>query len=300
LFLPRFVHAVALASLLVGMTAAGQPAPVSRALPRSVVLTGRPGEPPEVRVAPGFSTLLRFDARMIRESVEVEGRARFAIVDPGDQTLTLEPAVALGPQERVVVRVTFREGAPASAMFVLVPPTSEVDTLISVSRPPQSVAACQAEWVATHERCEALARELEAPSRAASPAALVLAGLLDAGGMRGRSLLGCDESKGDLRTKDCVRLRASEWAVVALTVRNAGKETWAPVKAELRPTAGGEPRTVRALLPLQATIAPGAAVRVAVEVEMPRRKWETWLTESHALTVCDAAGLCLSFVNVEL
>jgi hypothetical protein len=175
-----------------------------------------------------------------------------------------------------------------------------VDTVISVSRPPQSVAACQAKLASMRERCEALAREREAPSQAASPAVLALARLLDDQGVLGAPVPGCRDSKGELRTPECLRLRGSEWAVVALTVYNAGQEPWAPVQATLRPTAGGEPRIIRALLPLQAAIAPGEAVRVAVEVAMPRRRKGCWFSESHTLTVCDSAGACLSIQDVRL
>jgi uncharacterized protein (TIGR02268 family) len=264
------------------------------------VLTGTPGESFEIRVAPGSSTLIRSDARIVREAVEVDGRERFAILDPGDQTLTVEPSAPLGPKERVVVRVTFRDGSPASATFVLVPATSEVDTVISVNRPQQSVAACQAELVATQQRCDALERRLQAQAHTASPAVLALAGLLDMNGVLGARLLNCEDSQGELRIPLCLRLRATGWAVMVLTVHNLGKEPWVPVQATLLPMADGKPRTARALIPRQATIAPGEEVQVAVEVEMPQRDKKLWITEDHTLTVCDAGSRCLSVQNVKL
>jgi uncharacterized protein (TIGR02268 family) len=250
-------------------------------------------------VAPGSPTFIRLDALIVRESVEVEGGAGF-FVDAGDRTLSIEPSVALGPKDRVVLRATFRQGTPPRATFLLVPATSEVDTVVLVSRPPEPAVACQVELAATHERCDALARELEADSRRVSPAALALAGLLDSQGVKGGQLSGCADRKGALRTRDCVRLRGSAWAVMFFDVINAGKEPWTPVQATLRPTVGGEPRTVGALLSLQATVAPGVAVRVAVEVEMSQSEQESWFTESYTLAVCDAAGRCLTFENVEL
>jgi uncharacterized protein (TIGR02268 family) len=94
----------ALASLLVGFAATAQVAPARRSAPRSVVLTGKAGESPLISVAPGTFTLLLLDAPIARESVQVEGRDRFAVVDVGDRTITLSPAVALGPAERLTLR----------------------------------------------------------------------------------------------------------------------------------------------------------------------------------------------------
>jgi uncharacterized protein (TIGR02268 family) len=109
----------ALASLLVGFAATAQVAPAGRSAPRSVVLTGKAGESPVLYLAPGTFTLILLDAPIARESVEVEGRARFAVVDVGDRTVTLSPTVALGPAERLTLRVTYREGVPASVVFVM-------------------------------------------------------------------------------------------------------------------------------------------------------------------------------------
>jgi hypothetical protein len=55
----------------------------------------------------------------VRESVEVEGRARFAVVDVGDRSVTLSPAVPLRPGERLALRLTYREGFPSSVVFLL-------------------------------------------------------------------------------------------------------------------------------------------------------------------------------------
>jgi hypothetical protein len=67
----------ALATLLVGLTATAQAAPAGR----SLFLTGKAGESPLIYLAPGVVTMIRLDARIIPESVQVEGRARFAVVE---------------------------------------------------------------------------------------------------------------------------------------------------------------------------------------------------------------------------
>jgi hypothetical protein len=63
----------------VSLAAAAQAAPAGR----SVVLTGKAAEAPLIYPAPGTVTLILLDALIVRESVEVEGRARFSRVDPG-------------------------------------------------------------------------------------------------------------------------------------------------------------------------------------------------------------------------
>ena len=125
------------------------------------MLTGKAGESPLIYLAPGTFTLILLDAPIVRESVQVEGRARFARVDPGDQSITLEPSVPLGPAERLALRFTYREGFPASVVFLLTGQPGVVDGVVNVSRPQQTVEACRVELSATRERCEAQSKELE-------------------------------------------------------------------------------------------------------------------------------------------
>lgn len=300
-----FAPPFALASLLVGLAATAQVAPIGRSAPRSVVLTGKAGESPLIYLAPGTFTLIILDAPIVRESVEMEGHARFARVDPGDMSITLEPSVPLRPTERLALRFTYREGFPASVVFLLTGQQGTVDGVVNVSRPQQSVEACRVELSATRERCEAQRKELEelkARPPAASPAAVALAGIVDLKGMRARDFgRACFEVRGELRPVECKGLGASEWTVVVLEVSNTGGEPWAPAWAEVTPAAGGEPRRARAVLSGQATIAPGGAVSVAVEVEMPTRMDREWLNEPHALRVCNGDGSrCLSVPEVRL
>jgi uncharacterized protein (TIGR02268 family) len=152
-FAPRY----ALASLLVSLTATAQAAPAGR----SVVLTGKAGESPLISLAPGTATLIILDAQMVRESVELEGRTRFAVVDVGDRTVTLSPTVALGPAERLALRVTYREGFPSSVVFLLTGQPDVVDTVVNVSRTQQTVDACRMELSAMRALSEAQRWELE-------------------------------------------------------------------------------------------------------------------------------------------
>jgi len=305
LFLPRHVHAAALASLLVGFAAMAQAVPAGRAVPRSIVLTGKAGESPLIYVAPGIVTLIRLDTRIIPEAVQVEGRARFAVVEVGEQSVTLSPDVALGSGERLALRVSYREGSPASVVFLLTGQPGAADGLVNVSRPQQTVEACRVELSAVRERCEAQSKELEelkARPPAVSPAAVALAGLVDLEGMKGQDFWQeCRRVVGEFRAAQCRGLAASTWTVVVLEVSTRGPEPWTPAWAEVTPAAGGEPRRARAVLSGQVAIPSGGPVSVAVEVEMPVRKREEWLRALHSLRVCNADGSrCLSVPEVTL
>jgi uncharacterized protein (TIGR02268 family) len=258
-----------------------------------------------IYLAPGTVTAILLGAQIVRESVQVEGRAHFAVFEVSDQGVTLSPAVALGTGERLALRVTYREGSPSSVVFLLTGQPGAADGLVNVSRPQQTIEACRVELSATRERCEAQAKELEelkARLPAVNPAAVALAGFVDLKGMTARDFgPACFEVRGELRPVACRGLGGTTWSVVVLEVSNTGGEPWAPAWAEVTPAAGGEPRRARAVLSGQATILPGGTVSVAVEVEMPARKPSEWLLALHALRVCNADGSrCLFVPQVRL
>jgi len=290
---------------MVGLTATAQASPPGRSPPRAVVLTGKAGESPLISVAPGTFTLIILDAPIVRESVELEGRARFTVVDVGDRTVTLSPTAALGPAERLALRVTYREGFPSSVVFLLTGQPGVVDDVVNVTRPQQTVEAYRVELSATRARCEAQSKELEelkARPPVVSPAAVALAGVVNERGVRGKDFEHeCFKVRGELRPVECKGLGGATWSVVILEVSNTGGEPWAPAWAEVTPAAGGEPRRARAVLTGQAPLPPRGSVRVAVEVEMPARKLGEWLSALHTLRVCNSDGSrCLSVPQVKL
>jgi uncharacterized protein (TIGR02268 family) len=301
LFRPFTSH-LALASLLAGLIATAQAAPAGR----SVVLSGKAGEAPLIYPAPGTATVILLGAPILRESVQVEGRARFAVFEVSDQGVTLSPTVALGPGEQLALRVTYREGSPASVVFLLTGQPGTVDGWVNVSRPRQTFEACRVELSTTRERCEAQANELEALKArpaALSPVAMALSGFVNEQGMKGRSFeKACTKARGgELRPVLCWGLGGATWSVVVLEVSNTGEEPWAPAWAEVTP-AGGEPRRARLVLPVQATLPPGGVLSMAVEVEMPNReKPKEWLWALHTVRVCNGDGSrCLSIPQVTL
>jgi uncharacterized protein (TIGR02268 family) len=296
-------HLINLAALLLGTAVAAQSPVLKRAAPRTVVLTGLPGKPIDIQVAQGFLTTVRLDALIVPHSTQVEGQARFD-VDEGEKTLTLQPLAPLNIHESRTLRVLYRTGSPGFVMFRLIPGLSEVDTVVTVSRPQQSIEACQAELSSTHEQCEAQGRELaqlEAQLPAISRAVLALSGGVGSEGVHASTCPAVGPSEKGFAVDTCSILRASGWAVVTLLeLLNMGAEPWTPSWAEFTPMAGGAPWKARALFPLHVTLLPGAAVSMAVEVELPEQKRELWFRQGFTLTLCDEAGRCLVVPDVKL
>jgi len=127
---------------LVGGTAAAQPAPVhGDEDTRFIELTADSGaEVAEVLISPGRSTAFFFDAELLRaqdgeDTVELEQRAAFKLVDSGSATVRLIPSDRLTPGERLSLRVRFKDGSvPASAAFTLVVSATRAERLVEVYR----------------------------------------------------------------------------------------------------------------------------------------------------------------------
>jgi hypothetical protein len=101
LFQPAPWAVLTLVSFLASALAGAQPRPAARERQvvsnRQLVLpTNATGPVPEVRVAPGATTIT-FDAALARDSVKLDGEGmRIRRVDVGDQSVIVEPLVKLG------------------------------------------------------------------------------------------------------------------------------------------------------------------------------------------------------------
>ncbi|WP_163779728.1 DUF2381 family protein [Myxococcus vastator] len=272
--MPRLV---AILYLLVGFAAPAQSltAPRER-VERRVILSGNPSEPvPEIRIAAGTTTLLRFDARLDRGTVEVEGRERLQFVDAGERVLVLEPMMDLGSGERLLLRVRYADdAAPAQGVFALVSSASEVDVRVDVFRRRDSIEVLRAELADARARLVAKEAELgslHARCQASGPAGLVLAGLLDERGVAGHPLVRVLATKPGLGLvyEKGMALHAEAWSVVFLRVRNTGAEQWAATTAELVSLSSGERVEVVAVRMQQPVIAPGDTGHVVIEVKNP-------------------------------
>ena len=145
---------------------------------------------PEIRVGQGVVTTMTFeDAAIDTRALQLEGQgSRVKRVGADEHTVVLKPLVELSPGERLLLRVPFSDGmAPAQATFALVSHPAEVDSQVEVVREAQSVEACQGELATARARLAEQEAELSALRARASvngPTGLILAGLLDDGGVR--------------------------------------------------------------------------------------------------------------------
>jgi len=200
--------------LLVGGTAAAQPQPSARQRQdRRVLLPGNPDDPtPEIRVAGGNLTILLFNAPLDRDSLEVD-RARFNLVDAGERSLTLLPTTDLGSEERLVLKVRFKDRLPTQAVFALVSHPSEVDGTVEVAHRPDTLESSKATCMDT------------------GPAGFVFSGVLDKDGIQATPFFTSvpAENRSGLQVTRGVGYRAQLWAAVSLEVRNLpGQKPWVP------------------------------------------------------------------------
>ncbi|WP_395847921.1 DUF2381 family protein [Cystobacter fuscus] len=271
--------------VLTGATAAAQPHPPARERQeRRVTLSGNPEEAgPEVSVAAGTATYIRFDAPIDKASVEVEGRPmRFRWVDVGERLVALEPSVDLGVEEKLVVRVRYKDGAsPAGVTLVLASHPTRVDKEVEVVRRPRTVETLEA---ALAEK-EAELATLRASSGLAG---LVFSGRLDPYGVQARRIMSAPEGAwGGLEVAGGEGYRASSWALAVVRVRNLpGQSPWRPGVARLI-RADGTAVKVLSVDMNKAQLAPGEEGIVTVEPEAP--SWE--VGDVFRLELLDKSGV---------
>lgn len=284
---PTLVFALA---LLLGTAARAQPNPTREQRQRSVTITGNPADPPpEVRVAKGVATVLRFKSQINRDAIEVDGRGTRITADAGDGSIFLEPLIELGSAERLVLRVPFSDGkAPAQAAFVLVSSPSEVDTRIDVVRHEQTVESCQAELAEAQARCSKI-----------SPVHFVRAGWLTRKGVVAHAIIKCTaatRTASGLRCAMGTAYRAEAWALVDVMISNESNgHPWDPSEVTIKGMESGVLLTVRAVEMEPAQISPGAVGRVFVEIEPPTNAGEPFVLE-----LKDATGSGITIPGVNL
>ena len=267
------------------MPAAAQTQPPARERQeRQVVLPANPSEPvPEARVAAGIATYLRFDSPIDKASLELEGRpARLRWVDVGERLVAVEPSADLGAEERLVMRVRYKDGAsPAVARLVLVSHPTLVDKELEVVRRPRTVEALE---TALAEK-EA---ELAALRASSGPAGLVFSGRLDPVGVLARRIENLPRRiQSGLKVVGGEEYRACCWALAVVRVRNLpGQKPWVPGVARLT-RADGTVAKVRSVGMNKALLAPGEEGLVAVETETPF--WEAG--EVFRLELLDKSGV---------
>ncbi|MCP3163344.1 DUF2381 family protein [Myxococcus qinghaiensis] len=267
---------VAILSLLLGVAASAQPLPPDRERQeRRVALSSSPAEPvPELRVAAGVLTSLVFDVPLDRGSVELEGRERFRLVDVGDRALLLEPAVDLGPGERLGLRVRFASSAMQDrGVFVLVSHAAQVDTRVEVFRRKDSIELLQAELMDTRAQLKAQTEEnqkLRVLRDSGGPIELILSGALDHRVRVNRIKRAMERGhEGALKFMNGATFRADTWAAISVKVRTNGKRGWAPVSARVVNSKSGVRLGVIGVRSALPQGEPEGAGLVVIETEVP-------------------------------
>jgi uncharacterized protein (TIGR02268 family) len=232
---------------------------------RGLTLPG-PGKPaPEVHVAAGVATTLRFDAPIDRASVEVEGRdTHFHQVDPGERTLLLEPSLELQPGKSLEVTVHYRDGVfPEKATFALVSHPTQVDKEVKVTRPPLTLEALGARVAQQEVELTAL----RARCGASALAGLVFSGQLNERGIQVKRFDELPVTQAGLTVNGGQGYRASLWALVVLQVHNLpGQRPWKPGQARLTRPDGTLVKTLPVHMDKE-QLAPGEAGLVALVAE---------------------------------
>jgi uncharacterized protein (TIGR02268 family) len=220
---------------------------------RSITLAAHPGAPPpEVWVAIGRRTLIVFDARIEKGSVQLDPK-RFTLVDAGERSLLIEPVAIPEDNERAVLRVRYSEGGcPEWATLALVFHPTEADGQVDVVRPKLTLESCQAELARAQARGED------------SPAAVwVLSDRLRGGSVQSLRLKLALAQGWAYRFKDGVLL-------VLQVKKGVVPQPWTPTGATLR--SEGDPKQevkVRAVHVREGPLAPGEWSPVAVEADLP-------------------------------
>ncbi|RKH34911.1 DUF2381 family protein [Corallococcus praedator] len=228
---------------------------------------------PEIAVSSGLSTALFFDSDLMRDSVELEGRDRFTLMDVGQATIRLVPSSRVTPGERFRLVVRFRDGAaPVSAFFLLRVHPAKAESVIEVYRGRRTIETYQQEAREAHAelvRCQIenarLLVEHDAPGG--------LAGLISTGGMDEHGVTGrvvtqdISQSAGsDLRASYVTTYRSTTGVAVdiQLTVK-AGARPWIAKGTTLKGKAGVELTVLRVWQ--QRPIPAGEIGRVVIEAE---------------------------------
>jgi uncharacterized protein (TIGR02268 family) len=244
-------------------SAAAQPRPLAspELKARQLVLPDSATAPvPTVRIAPGYDTVLEFDASIDPDSLAVQGREeRFALVEPTTRLVVLRPALPLPEDGPLLLKVGFADGlSPTHATLALVPAAREVDVQVRVIRQPRSVPALEARLEEVLARCEA-----------GSFVKLALSGELQGGVTWQRLDTPSSRSEVEVIHQDLYRTRARTVVVATLQLPSDARP-WLPGAARLLDAAGREMRRLPVWMD-GTRLQPGEVRALAVELERPAR-----------------------------
>ncbi|WP_257455796.1 DUF2381 family protein [Archangium lipolyticum] len=264
------------------------------------------GQVHEVRISPGLTTTLVFNAPLLRGGVVLEARERFRVVTVDEATgiVMLLPSGALPPGTQPLLTVRFADGAvPTSATFRLVVHPTRAEPQVNVYRQPRSAESFQLEARQEHERaerCEAWLAQTQTEQK--SPGGI--AGLIDSGLVEGtRSIAAQDifdttrQPPGEaLKRNKAYSYRAEGRVAVALEVKNTSVQPWT-VDAEGAALVGKGGAPLRVLRVWQpAPISPGkerglVVVEAEATEEQARGAYVLRLGEANGLRTVTLRGV---------
>lgn len=155
------------------------------AVPRGALAT--------VCVSPGWPTLFSFDVELATDSLSLEGRDAFSLVEHGRSTLKLVPSEKLTAGKRLPMTVRFKDSAaPTSAAFMLVVQAAQAEPLVNVYRQVRSAESYEQELAETKAKVRQLTEEnVQLRVERSGPgglAGLRVSGLIRRGGVESRDI----------------------------------------------------------------------------------------------------------------
>ncbi|WP_225414620.1 DUF2381 family protein [Stigmatella hybrida] len=258
--------------LLVANRAAAQSHPPTRQRQdRRAALPTTPAEPvPEVYVAAGNLTTVAFNGPLDRDSLVMD-RTRFKWVDVGDRILSLEPFTDLGPGERLIMQVGFKDRAlPTKAVLAVVSKADVMDGKVEIDRRANTPEALLAALTLKEAELE----ELKARYAESGPAGLVLSEWL---GKKMNPLeffiTQATANGSGLHVVESIGYEGASSTLIAVRLRNLpGQKRWVAGKARIT-SATGAPVEVFSVHTKQEQLAPGEAGLVVLEMKAP--PWST-------------------------
>ncbi|MDC0714388.1 DUF2381 family protein [Stigmatella sp. ncwal1] len=253
---------LALCLLVVGPAAAQSPAR-QRQDRRASLPTTDSEALSELYVAAGNLTTVTFNGPLDRDSLVVD-RTRFRWMDVGERMLVLEPFTDLGPGERLILQIRFKDKAqPAKAILAVVSKADVMDGKVEMDRRANTPEALLAALAQKEVELE----ELKARSAVSGPASLVLSGWFTQ--FTKPVLLTQREAPADgsgLAVMESIGYGGSFSSVVAIELQNLAAQTpWTLGQARLTSPQGIPPKVLSVQMKPE-PLAPGEKGVVVVEV----------------------------------
>ncbi|NVJ16095.1 DUF2381 family protein [Myxococcus sp. AM010] len=206
--------------------------------------------PPEVRISPGLSTTLFFDARIRPEQLVLEGRERFQRFGVTEDHLVVVPSSTFREGERLRLEVRFHDGAvPDRAVVVLVVDAARAERQIELYRHARSAASYRQEVEELRAGMVRLERQVQQLQRSRTGAEytreMLVAELRDTGIVHSRSWVP-RKVAGDVAAARVEFVRLSpRWAALRLRPAKAGAWSgWSAVGATLTDVHGKRLKTL--------------------------------------------------------